>query len=140
MDQWPPDLSNIPIQPPPPGLVSEFNIPRGSVTRVIGVMSLLLFLSTAFLMIRLYTRFWIVRALDHGDSKTLHCHLLFATTSDRIHKRLIAVGLCMYTPISTTIPHPKTIRSDYEHWYRSLPWQIQLSHSPVSQLYQSKNA
>ena len=70
--QLPPnlDLSTIPLQAPPPGVVPNFINPPSASAEVFAVSTVLIFLSTLFLVLRLYSRLLIARGFGVDDGET----------------------------------------------------------------------
>jgi hypothetical protein len=62
-----PYFSKIPVQPPPLGVTSNFVDPQNLAGVVVAISAVLIVLSTAFVLLRVYTRLVLVRIFQVGD-------------------------------------------------------------------------
>ena len=62
-------LATIPALPPPPGVVSNFENPPSEATSIITVTAVFLAFMLAMVMMRIYTKGWIIRSLGWDDCK-----------------------------------------------------------------------
>ncbi|OGM47964.1 integral membrane protein (Pth11) [Aspergillus bombycis] len=61
------DLSKIPVAPPPPGVTPNFDNPEGSKFKIYSVSIAMCSSATLVLLLRLYTRFYILRTYGLDD-------------------------------------------------------------------------
>lgn len=65
----PMDLANIPLLPPPLGVMPNFVNPENRASILIIISTIFLALLLPFVVLRLYTRIWITRTFDLDDGK-----------------------------------------------------------------------
>ncbi|KAB8226401.1 hypothetical protein BDV33DRAFT_226894 [Aspergillus novoparasiticus] len=61
------DLSKIPVAPPPPGVTPNFDNPEGSKFKIYSVSLAMCSSATLVLLLRLYTRFYLLRTYGLDD-------------------------------------------------------------------------
>jgi len=102
-----PDYSKIPVQPPPPGVSSNFVDPPDRDAAVAAVSALLIALSTTFVLLRLYTRLVLVRRFEIGDCLLVIGYgFAVANSAVTIHQTTVGLGRHGWDiPMSTMFPH-----------------------------------
>lgn len=76
------DLSKIPVAPPPPGVTPNFDNPEGSKFKIYSVSLAMCSSATLVLLLRLYTRFYLLRTYGLDDCMYMrfmcyiHCYML----------------------------------------------------------------
>lgn len=69
------DLSDVPVEPAPPGQTSDFNDPQGRIPMGYGVVSLAFGLMLFFVSLRIYTRALVTKSFSWEDC--MFCDGLF---------------------------------------------------------------
>ena len=70
------DIFNLPIEPPPPGVHSDFTSSDSTGNTLIIVGSIFLAFMVFFFTVRIYTKLFVVRATSWDDCKYLPLSLL----------------------------------------------------------------
>lgn len=62
-------FQNFPLQPPPPGQTSNFNNPESRGPAIITVCSVFVGIMWPILVLRLYSKVWVIRSFGWDDGK-----------------------------------------------------------------------
>jgi hypothetical protein len=91
------DYSHIPVQTPPPGVLSNFVDPPNQTNKLFAVSAVLIVLSTIFLLLRFYTRLvLLVRTPEVGDCEHLSLHHNWSCSPAYYYNRSSAYWICMF--------------------------------------------
>ena len=79
---------NYPLQPPPPGQISNFENPESRGPAIVILCSVFIGIMWPILILRLYSKVWLIRRFgwDDGEPDTFLCWLLLMCSHSLCHR------------------------------------------------------
>ena len=107
-------ILNGPAGRPPVGVVPNFHDPPNLDTAVTTIVAVCLFTSTLAVLIRMYTKSFLIRSIAYEDCKSFYLTLLHCIYTENIRRDRDSVGkiLSKHSDAFTAFPLTKTGRPD----------------------------